>query len=124
MTTSSIPSSPLNITSCVLITVPLGKEGIPNSAIDVWLSWRGIKMVQRGRKNDTHRCGLLPIYEPLYRQLLVSYPLPARRLHRVIRPFRMLEYRSGLCCRVMGVMEAKDWPGSTKLDRIQIYVRR
>ena len=123
MTTSSIPSSPLNITSCVSIAVPLGKEGILNSAIDVWLSWRGIKMVQRGWEDDTHRCGLftgssyacglLPIYELLYRQLLVSYPLPARRLHRVIRPFRMLEYRSGLCCRVMGVMEAKDWPGST-----------
>ena len=70
MTTSLI--SPLNMTSYVSITVPLGKEGIQNSAIDAWLSWREMKMVQRSRNNDTHHCelftgssytcGPLPVY--------------------------------------------------------------
>ena len=70
MTTSSI--SPLNMTSYASIAVPLGKEGISDSAIDVWLSWGEMEMVQRSRKNDTHHCelftgssyicGLLPIY--------------------------------------------------------------
>ena len=113
MTTSSI--SPLNMSSYVSIAVPLGKEGISDSAIDVWLSWREMKMVQRSRKNDTHHCelftgsgytwGPLPVYWPIYRLLRVSYPPSARLLHRVIRPFRMLEYRSGLCCRVPGLWE-------------------
>ena len=93
-----------------------------------------MKMVQRCRKSGAHpcelptgsdyTCSLFPIYWSIYRQLRVSYPLPTRRLDRVIRPFRMLEYQSGLCCRVMGVMEAKDWPGSSKLNQIQICVRR
>ena len=91
-------------------------------------------MVQRCRKNSarpfelltgsSYTCSLLPIYRPIHRQLRVSFPLPTRRLYRIIRPFRMLEYQSSLCCRVMGVMEAKDWPGSTKLNQIQICVRR